>query len=265
MKLATPEELDKLLTVTNPKGWIALIGLTAIIITITLWAIFGSLVTTLPTSGVLVRPAGIQEILSDSAGRITEINVRAGDSVKVGQPLAKILTAQGVESPVYSRNDGVISDILVEADTLVAAQTQLIRLEVVSLPLQALLLVPLSDGKRLSPGLQVQLTPSSVGVSGNGYLLGKISSISQLPTTQEKVRSLFKSRELTGALLNSGPALEVWVELENPSTPGIFRWSSGNNPANLLSSGTLCKADIVLSEQSPLTLVLPILKEQKGS
>ncbi len=265
MKLATPEELDKLLTVTNPKGWIALIGLTAIIVAITFWAIFGSLVTTLPTKGVLVRQAGIQEILSESAGRVTEINVRAGDKVVVGQPLVRILSAQGGESLVYSRNIGVVADVLVDTDTLVAAQTQLIRLEVTSLPLQALLLVPLSDGKRLSPGLGVQLTPSSLGVAGNGYLIGKISSISQLPTTQEKVRSLFKSRELTAALLSVGPVLEVWVELENPATPGSFHWSSGNNPTNFLSSGTLCKADIVLSEQSPITLVLPILKEQKGS
>ncbi|MCP3871222.1 MAG: NHLP bacteriocin system secretion protein, partial [Gammaproteobacteria bacterium] len=44
-KLSSPEQLDELLKVTTPHGWLALLALCAIVITIVLWGIFGRIPT----------------------------------------------------------------------------------------------------------------------------------------------------------------------------------------------------------------------------
>ena len=55
-----------------------------------------------------------------------------------------------------------------------------------------------------------------------------------------------------------GPVDEVAVQLDrDPSTPSGFQWSS-HGPPFALSAGTLTSADVVLGEQRPLGLVLPV-------
>ena len=57
-RLSSPEQLDQLMQVTDPRGWLILSSFTAILVTAVTWGVFGSLPQTVagmgksPTGGV---------------------------------------------------------------------------------------------------------------------------------------------------------------------------------------------------------------------
>lgn len=89
-RLSSPEQLDALMRVTSPKGWVALLALCGLVAVAIGWGIFGSIPTKVNGTCILVRPGGIAEIVAPGAGRITDISVDVGDTVSEGQMIARI-------------------------------------------------------------------------------------------------------------------------------------------------------------------------------
>ncbi len=87
-ELASPDELDKLMQITGPKGWFALAGLAVVVITTVLWGIYGSIPTDVTAIGVYVKSGGVQDITTPATGQIAEITVRSGDRVEQGDVVA---------------------------------------------------------------------------------------------------------------------------------------------------------------------------------
>lgn len=56
-KLQSPEQLNMLMTVTSPRGWVALLALSILVISAAVWAIFGSVQATVSGRGVLIAKA----------------------------------------------------------------------------------------------------------------------------------------------------------------------------------------------------------------
>jgi hypothetical protein len=54
-RLSSPEQLDQLIQITTPKGWLALFGLLLMIATAVLWALFGSVPTQVAGQAVLIE------------------------------------------------------------------------------------------------------------------------------------------------------------------------------------------------------------------
>jgi len=89
-RLSSPEQLDELIRITNPKGWIALTTVGALLILAILWGIFGTISTKLQGESLLISGGGIAVIPAPITGRITDISVRAGEHVSRGQVVARI-------------------------------------------------------------------------------------------------------------------------------------------------------------------------------
>ena len=89
-RLSSPEQLDQLMRVVPPLGWLALIPLLGLILIAVLWAWFGSVATKVVGRCVLISPAGLADMTSLAAGRITESLVRVGDTVRVNQVVARV-------------------------------------------------------------------------------------------------------------------------------------------------------------------------------
>jgi multidrug efflux pump subunit AcrA (membrane-fusion protein) len=266
VRLASPEELDKMIQVTDLKGWIALGGAAVILVAALIWGIFGSLPVTTQGSGLLVRQDGIKQIKSNLSGQLTALNFQAGDTVKEGQVLGKIKSDSGQESEIRSPYSGTVLEALVEKDSQLKPQDVLANLEQTDHPLQAVIFVPLAEGKRLHPNLKVQLAPTTVRTEEYGYLLGTVSSVSQFPVSNESLLLTLKSKELVESVAASGPVIRVDVNLETaPGSPSGFKWSSSSGPQLMLTGGTPASANLILAEQSPISLLLPFLQpKQEG-
>lgn len=89
-RLSSPEQLDRLMTVTDPRGWIALIGVCVLLFVLFLWSIFGSVPTTIMGQGILLTTGGVLPVEALGSGVVAELMVREGQSVEAGQVIARI-------------------------------------------------------------------------------------------------------------------------------------------------------------------------------
>ncbi len=256
-KLDSPEELDKLIRVTDLRAWLALGGGLFLILLALAWGIVGSIPDVIQASGVLVRPGGIQQVRISQTGQLTEVSVKAGDQVKTNQVIAKLKPADA-SPPVELRSpaDGTVLDVSKDLNTTLRLDSLIATIESTSQPLQGLILVPLNQSKRLKAGTDVQINPAAATSRDNDYLVGKVSYVYQAPVTEESLPASFPIS--SKGLSEAGPLVKVEVNLGNN-----LKWSSGKNPQGLvLTSGTPATAVFKIGEQSPLSLILPVFRGQ---
>lgn len=89
-RLSSPEQLDQLMQVTDPKGWLALTALGTLLLTSILWGVFGSIPTEASGAGILLRRGGVSSLVVAENGQVEEILVSVGDRIERGQVVARI-------------------------------------------------------------------------------------------------------------------------------------------------------------------------------
>lgn len=89
-RLASPEQLDQLLQVTRPSGWLALGSLAAILVAALVWGFAGTIPTEARGGGMLLRRGGVSDLVAAASGQVEELLVAVGDPVEKGQVVAKI-------------------------------------------------------------------------------------------------------------------------------------------------------------------------------
>jgi HlyD family secretion protein len=89
-RLSSPEQLDQLVQVTDPRGWLALTGLSALLLAALGWGIWGSIPSEARGEGILLRQGGVSDLVSAANGQVAEILVSVGDVIEKGQPVARI-------------------------------------------------------------------------------------------------------------------------------------------------------------------------------
>jgi HlyD family secretion protein len=95
-RLSSPEQLDQLLEVTTPIGWVALAAVGALLAAGMVWGLFGSIPTLAPGEGILLRRGGVMDLVAMAGGQVDDVLVRVGDVIEKGQRVASI-RQQGLE------------------------------------------------------------------------------------------------------------------------------------------------------------------------
>ncbi|HLM66603.1 MAG TPA: hypothetical protein VK358_03705, partial [Longimicrobium sp.] len=54
-RLSSPEQLDQLMQVTTPRGWLLLVGVGALLATALVWGLLGSVPERIAGQGILIR------------------------------------------------------------------------------------------------------------------------------------------------------------------------------------------------------------------
>lgn len=403
-RLRSPEELDRLVTVTTPLGWFALGTVGFVVLAALVWGFAGSIPTTVSGEGILLRGGRIASVVALGTGKVTELTVTVGDQVSAGQvvgaitqptlesqiagqkaavaklqanydtvnteqtrglqeqlaflekqrdstrtsitsyqQLVKSLTAivqsqqqlmtkglipatsyiqtqsqlsQTEMSLLQAENQlkKIVADVTsakISADQAIfAAETQLLTqksqldelqtqlvetsklvasndgevIGLVTLPgqaistgdavvsvealnedMKALVYMSSGEGKRVRPGMTIQISPGTAEVYDYGYLIARVSAVSEAPATQEAMLSLLGNQRLVQSFTEKGAPIAVEAALElDAQTKSGFLWSSSKGPPFEIRSGTLCTARVITQEQPPITLVIPLLKELFG-
>lgn len=403
-RLSSPEQLDQLVQVTNPKGWLALSGLGLMLLAALAWGVWGSIPTEAAGEGILIRRGGVSDLVSAGTGQVEEVLVGVGDVIAKGQPVATIrqealmrqisdarakradlqrdyaevqsyageqkrlrardlaqqranlersietldkdldLLRERIEAERALLADGLITkqaflttqqtfntkrdelasqrleldgldlkrleaeqqldqqlevrraairdlelelgelgaklaenvnvpsphagrvlEVLVDRGDVVNPGVPLLTLEVVSEELLAVLFVPASTGKRVRPGMEVRVAPSTVKREEYGSMMGKVTWVAEFPATARGMTRLLGNEALVTKLMEQGPLIQVDVALvKDPGTPTGYRWSSSRGPDLEISSGTLAGGDIIVKEDRPIRLVIPTLRERLG-
>ena len=89
-RLASPEQLDQLMRVTDARGWIALLSIAIVLLTAAVWGIVGSIPQNVGGVGILIKSGGVFDVAPLAGGRVLDVAVNVGDLVSEGQVVARI-------------------------------------------------------------------------------------------------------------------------------------------------------------------------------
>jgi len=406
-RLSSPEQLDQVMQVTRPQGWVALASIGLLLVTAVGWGMVGTLAEQVGGRGILVKSGGILEVVTEAGGRVTDVAVEVGDSVTQGQVVAWIAQPELLEESQAARNAvellrrehlqlvafrerdaqlqrrnlsqqrgnlqasvAASTAALRNQEERLASQEQLVRqglmtrasllqtqqqveqtrediraaqaelaqlpvrllgvenelaqarsggehkiaaalseiermerdvknssqivspytgriLEVMSEPgkilargeplltldltggavqdLVAVIYVPSIQGKKIKPGMEIQVAPSTVRLEEYGMMLGKVTFVSNFPATPAGMLRVLKNERLVTDLAGNDAPYEVHAELAvDPSTPSRYRWSSSQGPPQTIQSGTVAFGRVTVSTERPIGRVIPLLRRWTG-
>ncbi len=284
-RLSSPERLDVLTAVTTSLGWLALTALGLLIFLALIWGWAGSIPVTVRGEGMLVNHGGITNVDALGPGRVSEILVRPNDVVRAGQVIARIgqpfasagksealvpdsravtsemLNASNIVSPVT----GKVVEIKIAKGTVVTAGTPIASLEQEGNQLEAVMYISEGDGKKVQPGMKLDIIPSSVRRDEYGSMIGTVDIVSDYPASAAGIMAILGNEQLVQRLMKNGAPYAVYVTLQrDPASANGFKWSSGKGPTTRIASGTLCTSEIAVEKRRPLSMVLPFLKHSLG-
>lgn len=260
-KLASPEELDRLMQITTPRSWLALLALASLLLIAILWGFFGKLTTTIEESGTLTLSNPIQIATAPGVGHVSDLLVKAGDSVNAGQVIARIAptdpSAKVVD--VTSPATGRVLAVRTESGALVNAGTPLLSLEAFDSKVQQIQVVAylsLNEVQPIAAPMRVQISPVTAQRDEYGYLFGTVQTAAKIASTHEEMLAVLKDAQIVDDLISKGNVFEVRIALDtNPD--GSYIWSIAHYPPYDLVSGTPSSIIITLKEERPISRVFP--------
>jgi hypothetical protein len=268
-RMSSPEQLDRLMQVTSPRGWVALSALGIIFLATLLWGLFGTVYTTAEGQGILIRvwdtpddkrDEGVKSVVAPYGGVVSKVLVQPGDMVEERQRVAQL----DVHS-LYSTYAGRVLEVFVHNGSAVERGTILLTVEPTSSELEAAIYIPVGDGERVEPGMQVNLAPTTAKKSEFGYLRGTVTWVGRFPASHKGMLRLLENEELVHSLTQDSPCLLIKADLVPDSTTvSGYAWSSSKGPPAPLYSGTPCRARITVREQRPIRLLIPTLRDLLG-
>ena len=91
-RLSSPDQLDKLMIVLSPKGWMSLIWLLVIVAAIIVWAFLGNIPIRVQGNGVILSELGPITVYSRVEGEIVDIVPKLGDTIYPGETIVTLYT-----------------------------------------------------------------------------------------------------------------------------------------------------------------------------
>lgn len=174
---------------------------------------------------------------------------------------AKLELVATVRSPAA----GYVATIDSGVNTTIAPGGLIATLGFAGRELEALVFVPPSDGKMVTKGMRVNVSPSTVKPEEYGTVVGEVIDVGVVPETRTSMMALLNNEALVTQFMSLGAPFLVRVALAADSeTPSGLRWTSGEGPDLELSNGTLVRGDIVVREKPPIALVIPTLERWVG-
>jgi HlyD family secretion protein len=169
---------------------------------------------------------------------------------------------------IVSPDAGRVIEVMVNEGTLIGAGATVVSIEPVGRAaqnLEAVIYIP-SEGKSVRPGMDVQVSPANVKREEYGFIRGRVTFVSPYPATAEGMLRVLGNASLVEALLGRGAVLEVRVDLV-PTTRTVsgLKWSSKDGPPAAIQSGTICSGSVIEKTQSPISYVIPWLRELAGN
>jgi HlyD family secretion protein len=215
-------------------------------------------------------------------GQVRQLDLRRLETAKQGQnevasiqsqinearrTLESLYESRKQMTAVLSPYEGRVVDVKTGVGSLVGPGSSLVTVEKTSTgpgTLEAVVYVPAAEGRKVQRGMSAQITPSTVKREEYGFMFGEVAYVSDYPATAQSMMLLLQNETLVRELMGQAPPTEIRAGLVPANNFSGYRWTSPAGPAVKVTSGTLCRAEIVVSEQRPIELVIPAFKRHLG-
>ena len=111
--------------------------------------------------------------------------------------------------------------------------------------------IPLGTSKRLSPGMEVQISPDYADREQYGYIKGTVRSVGSKILTDDYLSSNFAEPQLFAPLISSTEAYGNLVEVKL----SMDEWSSEEGAKLDITEGTLCSISVIVGGTKPYELI----------
>lgn len=252
-RLASPEQLDALLTVAGARSWLVLAAMIILLATAVYWGIMGSIPVHVTAPTILHNSGGIQRIITTKSGQLTALYIKAGDTIAVGAPLAEITPLDGDQpQTLVSAQAGRVLELKTAVGDLVTPGNTLANTELVGedITLEATLYIPPESSHQVAIGMPVKITTQS-----GTNLDGIVSFVGDFPASHEAIIKRLGNENLVESLLTSNTPIEVHVQIDA---------TKDQLAANGIKTGTLADASILVDSRRPIELVIPVRLGSEG-
>ncbi len=218
------------------------------------------------TNTTLMRTRAELTAVEQNIAQLQAQQAGVGNRVEdVRQQLKELENELEATSNIVSPFSGRVVEVAVEAGDQVRAGSRLVTLESAEKPIKAIIYIPAAEGKKVRPGMEVYVSPTTVRPEEYGFMLGRVATVSDYPVTPEGLRRVLRNEKLIQELTGKTAPIEVAVELLlDPTTPSGFAWSSSKGPPMKVFSGTICTGNVTVEKKRPISYVLPIFRRTLG-
>ena len=259
-KLQSPEELDLPVRFARPQGWLVLAVTVLVIAAASVWAVTGSVASTVSAPAILTHGQGSYILQSPVAGQVTEVIAEQGQRLPADAPVLKVRTADGVtvvRTVAAGRITGLAATIgqIIQTGANVAAVEKIAR---TSDPLYATVYVPAENAASIPADAAVDLTVQSVPTQEYGVLHGRVKTVDRSAQSAQQISAFLGDSQLGEQFTKDGRPVAVLVRLDKSSgTKSGYEWSSADGPPFALTSMTSATGSIRLADQHPVDWLLP--------
>lgn len=178
-------------------------------------------------------------LLADRDGRLLDLQVVRGQTVKPGQRLGTLGShTGGTPKPGDAEPK----------------------------PLMAVAYFAPADARRLRAGLPMEVVPDWNERGRFGGILGRVRHVSLLPATREDVDTTLGNPQLAEALVKRGPVMRADISLDPAPGRGGYRWTlSRGSTVFPVREGLTLQAHGYVEWRSPISYVLPALRDLTGT
>jgi len=294
-KLRSPDRLDTLLPITTPIGWMGLLAVGLLLLSIVIWSIFGSLTVRADGMGMILDYGGVANVTHVAGGKVSNVYVREGSQVKKGDLVARLeqsdqsadtniakfeselagsmrdtssqvyqyrakLYKQQMSRDVISDFDGIVDEMMVRKGSIVSSGSPIcsVRLTQKNSDLMGVLYVPVDKGKQIETGQTIQIVPSGVDAQESGSLVGVVRTVSNYPVSLKSIEQQIGNPELSQRLMASGQGavMEVrFILVRDEKSPSGYLWTSMVGPHKPITAGSYCTGSIIIERRAPIEKV----------
>lgn len=259
-RLQSPEELDLPVRFARPQGWLVLSVTVVAMAAASVWAVTGSVSSTVGAPAVLTHGQGSYVLQSPVSGQVTEVLAEQGERLPADSPVLKVRTERG-DAVVRTLDAGRITALAASVGQIIRTGADVAAVEKVADakdPLYATVYVPAESAAAIPAHASVDLTVQSVPSQEYGVLRGKVKSVDRSAQSPRQIAAFLGDSQLGEQFTKKGRPVAVTVELEKSSaTKSGYAWSSADGPPFRLTSMTLATGSIRLADRRPVDWLLP--------
>ncbi|MDT0457913.1 HlyD family efflux transporter periplasmic adaptor subunit [Streptomyces sp. DSM 41527] len=259
-KLQSPEEIDLPVRFARPQGWLVLTVTVLFVIAASIWAVTGTVSSTLGAPGILTHGQGSYILQSPVSGQVTAVLAQEGKRVAANTPVLKVRTARGT-AVVRTLAAGRLTTMVATIGSVVTTGADVASVERVAHardPLTATLYVPAQSGASVPVGASVDLTVQSVPSQQYGVLRGRVKAVGRTAQTRQRIGAYLGNSQLGEQFSQHGQPLAVLVQLDAaPHNASGYAWSASGGPPYALDSMTPATGAVHLAAQHPIDWLLP--------
>ena len=266
-RISSPDQLDKVLKVTSPMSWLALLGITLIVVVTVIWSIVGSIPMVISTKGIISSPVGSNAVYIQEAGTVVSVRVRTGDEIHHGDLVLTYKNASNEVLSVYSNQAGTVAGLVANLDDTLNPGSEIIRVTP-NVPSSQMVVcyVPLAQAKKLERGMRVNVLLDSLDSTSYGNMVARVINIDTYAASSAGMAAVLGTgNNLDATFTSNGPVVAVACELAtDPSTVSGYWWSNEKGAGVTVSNGSLITAKIVTEEVAPISKLFSKISDLWG-